>query len=340
MNQIMATNRCNRIAVIGGGVIGLSTAYKLLSENSNIELSVFSDKSSPDTTGDVAAGWIYTSKIKGSEKETKRWFDETCKHLSSLYKSYDSLETGITPISGFLFDAPDADLEVCGELAREATNAECEMFLSFDWTKKYRSVHLMTTWSCKCMFYLPWLTQKIKDLGGKVIKEHIKSFSDLPDFDIIINCTGLGAQSLASDDQIYPIKGQVFCVEAPWIKHFYCLSKCLYVLPRLNDVIVGGTRDKNNYDTNPDDKESKRIWEQCCEVFPSLQNAKILSEKAGLRPTREPVRLEMVSGVKPNQHIIHNYGHGASGITLHWGCANDVNKLVQSLIASKKNSKL
>lgn len=29
--------------------------------------------------------------------------------------------------------------------------------------------------------------------------------------------------------------------------------------------------------------------------------------------------------------VVHNYGHGGSGVTLHWGCAADVVRLVKQL---------
>uniref|UniRef100_F6YME4 FAD dependent oxidoreductase domain-containing protein n=1 Tax=Ciona intestinalis TaxID=7719 RepID=F6YME4_CIOIN len=44
--------------------------------------------------------------------------------------------------------------------------------------------------------------------GGKLIKKHISSFEDLSDFDIIINCAGIGAKFLTSDKELYPVKGQ------------------------------------------------------------------------------------------------------------------------------------
>ena len=34
--------------------------------------------------------------------------------------------------------------------------------------------------------------------------------------------------------------------------------------------------------------------------------------------------------------IIHNYGHGGSGITIFWGCAKDVWDLVQEVDDEKK----
>ncbi len=31
--------------------------------------------------------------------------------------------------------------------------------------------------------------------------------------------------------------------------------------------------------------------------------------------------------------VIHNYGHGGSGITLSWGCANEVIEMAKSIVS-------
>ena len=35
---------------------------------------------------------------------------------------------------------------------------------------------------------------------------------------------------------------------------------------------------------------------------------------------------------EPRTRIVHNYGHGGSGVTLSWGCATEVADLVERLV--------
>lgn len=45
-----------------------------------------------------------------------------------------------------------------------------------------------------------------------------------------------------------------------------------------------------------------------------------------MRPSRTEVRLEAekVEG----RTVVHNYGHGGAGVTLSWGCAEEVVEIV------------
>lgn len=49
-------------------------------------------------------------------------------------------------------------------------------------------------------------------LGGKIVIKTIDSFSDVCDYDLVMNCTGFGAKKLCSDHDLVPIRGQVFKV--------------------------------------------------------------------------------------------------------------------------------
>ena len=50
-------------------------------------------------------------------------------------------------------------------------------------------------------------------------------------YDVIINCTGLGAQKLCNDINLSPIRGQVIRVKAPWIKFAAYADNDTYIIP-------------------------------------------------------------------------------------------------------------
>ena len=58
----------------------------------------------------------------------------------------------------------------------------------------------------------------------------------------------------------------------------------------------------------------------------ALAHAAVLGVSVGLRPCRAVVRLELEE--IGEQRVIHNYGHGGAGVTLSWGCAEEVVRLI------------
>lgn len=75
-----------------------------------------------------------------------------------------------------------------------------------------------TTFTCEPSFFLPYLYKRIEAAGGRIHRKLIRSFEELSDFDIVINCAGLGAKILTNDDaDLMPIRGQVMRIKATWI---------------------------------------------------------------------------------------------------------------------------
>ena len=55
-----------------------------------------------------------------------------------------------------------------------------------------------------------------------MIQRKINNLSELSDdYDIIINCTGLGARELVGDLSVYPVRGQIIEVEGPELHSMY-----------------------------------------------------------------------------------------------------------------------
>ena len=101
----------------------------------------------------------------------------------------------------------------------------------------------------------------------------------------------------------------------------------IYVVPRSRDVLVGGTAEVGSFSTSPDPTTAQSILRRAARLVPALEGAHVVGTRSGLRPTRPAVRLETESG-QVNNLTVHNYGHGGSGWTLAWGCADDVVRLL------------
>jgi len=66
---------------------------------------------------------------------------------------------------------------------------------------------------------------------------------------------------------------------------------------------------------------------------PDFSDGNVLRYVAGIRPYRRGgFRLESEE-LLDGRHLVHNYGHGGAGVTLSWGCAEEVHALVRPLVA-------
>lgn len=139
-----------------------------------------------------------------------------------------------------------------------------------------------------------------------------------------------------SDLEMYPVRGQVLKVHAPWVRHFIRDGDGLtYIYPGIHNVTLGGTRQKNKWKLSPDPNISKDIFDRCCSLEPSLQKAQDIKVRVGLRPSRSALRLQkeiLVRGAE-NLPVVHNYGHGGGGYSVHQGTAKEATKLVKEYIA-------
>jgi D-amino-acid oxidase len=175
--------------------------------------------------------------------------------------------------------------------------------------------------------YLAYLILRLRTLNVSIDIGAITSFKEVSGAArVLVNCTGLGSRILVPDDEVFPTRGQLVVVDNPGIDTFFQdhaeVEDLTYFLPHGSRMVLGGDATLGSTDLTPDPVAAAAIVERCAAVEPLLRNAPIREILVGLRPTRPRVRVEWdsVDGVP----IIHNYGHGGSGLTLSWGCADEV----------------
>lgn len=304
-----------KITVIGAGISGLATAF-VLKENGH-DVKIIAKEFSPNITSNKAAAFWFPYHIRNDERGIN-W----CRRSYEKYK-----ELAHDP-------SPGVSMQKLLKVVRHGVEEEENTWFSFMPDHSYRvlkdnevpegfligydvQVPLIET-----QIFLPWLMNELKKMDVAIEQKNITSFDEV-DTDIIINCTALGSRELCNDKEVVPIRGQVALLEPGNFSDIFLDNEMpLYIVPRKDAIIVGGTFEEGIDEMVCEPDTLDKILNNAYKVFPELEEKKVIGNWAGLRPYRPLVRVEREG------NIIHNYGHGGSGYTLSWGCAEEVANLI------------
>ncbi len=313
--------------VVGAGVIGLTTAIRL--QEAGLTVRIVTRERPADTTSAVAAAVWYPYEVHPKERVVP-WSQATREALTPLA---DDPTTGVSMTTFVkLFDTPVDDpwWKPAAPSFRRATGDDLK--------PGYVDGYVIDVPLMEPDVYLPYLEQRFTDGDGTIdlVPEGIDDLHAL-DAPLVVNCTGLGARTLCDDEALYPIRGQVVRVSNPGLDRAldddHGPLALTYIIPRRSDCILGGTAEKGVWGDAPSDETTAAILERARTLEPRLHDAEVIEVRAGLRPGRDAVRLEM-EHTDDGRALIHNYGHGGAGYTLAWGCADEVVALAASFAES------
>ncbi|MDJ1131073.1 FAD-dependent oxidoreductase [Streptomyces iconiensis] len=294
--------------VVGGGVIGLTTAV-ILAER-GMDVRVWSRESPGETTSSVAGGLCWPYRIKPEERALD-WAVRSFRQFSWLAEQPPL--TGVRLVRGRM---PDG--------------APPEVWTSLTGTPPRAPIVDMRT-------YLPYLLGRFEAAGGRYERRAASSLAEAAaEAPVVVNASGLGARELVPDPAVRAVRGQVVVVENPGIEEWYVVatggaSETTYILPQPYGLILGGTAHEDAEVTEPDPATAEAIVRRCARIHPALADTTVLEHRVGLRPFRPSVRLEterVPDGRGGTSLCVHNYGHGGAGVTVSWGCAVDAARLV------------
>jgi glycine/D-amino acid oxidase-like deaminating enzyme len=122
--------------------------------------------------------------------------------------------------------------------------------------------------------YLPAVLQDYRIAGGRVV---LREFPDARAITalsepVIVNCTGLAAGKLFDDPEVLPIKGQLTVLAPqPEVDYITIGPGDLYMMPRQDGIILGGTHERGEWSLEPNPNESARILRGHQELFAAMR---------------------------------------------------------------------
>ncbi|KAL8734096.1 MAG: hypothetical protein Q9181_003316 [Wetmoreana brouardii] len=386
------------VLIVGGGVTGLINAWVLLDRGYHVtvvskEWASFTEQQR--LTSQIAGAlWEFPPAVCGqhtdilSLKKSKHWcmvaYDIWAAIVSN--PSLAALAGVQMRASNFFFPCPIENLpaqhQKMEEIAASGVHGfsrSIESIHKHGIDPRYGAVdayeHLAPVIDTdRCM---EWLMLLVQSKGAKFHTETITSnlFSQEQELlhrfsaDVILNCTGLSALSLAGDKTCYPLRGALIRVindgeDFPKVDSSLAITadaaqdnEIVFIVPRNDNVLlIGGVAQPGRWDLDLtlDSPEIKRMRARAEAFLPSLKHARVDPEypiAQGLRPARERnIRVERELRTRtvdlhgePTEEpsrIIHNYGHGGSGWSLSFGCAADVANLVEDVLHNLPASKM
>lgn len=265
------TNR--RFAVLGCGVIGLSTARLLQQrfQDGAGTVTIYAKNLPPDTTSNVSGAlWYPTSSFDPQQVSPKfsEQFRLACQISHRAFQELVGPDYGVRWTDTLELIRREASLqrELFGGAQlypQTEIHQDPKRYFGFPYTRQF------STMMVEPHVYLRALLRDFYIAGGKVVVREFKSRQEiarLPE-PVIFNCTGLGSRTLFDDQKLIPVRGQLeVLLPQPEVDYCY-ISGSGYMFPRRDGIVLGGTFDHDDWSLQPNPEQTTEILEGHAEIM-------------------------------------------------------------------------
>ncbi|HEY2224403.1 FAD-dependent oxidoreductase [Actinomycetospora sp.] len=310
------------VVVLGAGIAGLTCALGLAEAGHRVRVWSADD---PTATTSAHAGGVwkptYQAPLAGSLAWAARSLEEYLRLAArpgTGVRMVDAVTVGEVPD----LDTLPAQLRLLPDLSPDPP---ARLPTGFDRGLRHRSPVVDVP------IHLGWLVERLTELGGKIETRRVESLDEpLEQASVVLVAAGLGSRELAEDPSVRPLFSQYVVTDNPGITQVLVeisdARRWTSIIPQADRVHLGGVRVPGRTDRAPDREEAREILHRCREAEPRLHDARVLRIDTGILPARPTTRVEAER--RGAGLVVHNYGHGGSGLSLCWGTAHEVVRLV------------
>lgn len=254
-----------RYAVLGCGAVGLATA-RLLQRRGH-DVAIYARDLPPNTTSNVAGAEWGTFSVVEPGRRTAAFDEQFVRAARLSHRTFQDLageRYGVRWMEMYeLSGAPrtDAPADPVSEALRQLSTDSRELPAGehpFDRPYVRRFSRMMI----EPPVYLEAVLADFRLAGGRVV---VREFADtraileLPE-PVVVNCTGLGSRTLFGDEELIPAKGQLsVLVPQPEVDYGVLTDNLLYMFPRRDGILLGGTFERGEWSLTPDPAAAERI---------------------------------------------------------------------------------
>ncbi|KAF3491381.1 FAD dependent oxidoreductase superfamily protein [Arthroderma uncinatum] len=319
------------IAVIGAGVLGLSSALELIEkpQTSKHQIVIVADHFSTDPPNPVYsttnAGAHYRP-VPAINTQTEREGEHAARTYSRFKKlAAEEPAMGIEFMEGIDYVSGAA---TANYTAMKPNYVNSEGFRLLEGTEKPQGVKFAARYDSFTVdpeTYCFHLLRRFRLKGGKILRLTLQSAEEAFRLDgynvaLVVNCSGMGF----GDPKSFIIRVAQQNEDGTWT----------FIVPRPLDggTIVGGTKEVRDWNPTASLAVREELLQKGAKMYPGIVNSSggfdVIRDVVGRRPAREGgMRLE-VETLPDKRSIVHAYGIGGRGFETSWGIAEDVQRMV------------
>jgi D-amino-acid oxidase len=245
------------VAVIGAGVMGLSTAR--LVQEAGFPVTIYAEALPPETTSNVAGGQWHPFGHYRDSAVTPEWRRQFLAAADYSWRRFQIMvgedygirwlptytETSGGPEPALLPTFPPVN-RVLGPSEHPFPVAP---LVRFD------------TLYVETGRYLRQMLRDVQIAGGRIAVRRFAAPADLAALPerLVFNCTGLGSRALFGDTGLQPARGQLaVLLPQPEVRYAFT-GEAGYMFPRADGIVLGGTFELDEWSTEPDPETIARI---------------------------------------------------------------------------------
>jgi glycine/D-amino acid oxidase-like deaminating enzyme len=256
------------VAVIGSGVMGLSTAR--LVQEAGFPVTIYAAALPPDTTSNIAGGQFHPYAVFRDDEVTPEFRTQFARALDYSWRRFQIMvgdDYGIRWLPTYVETDTPESMPVANFPPVNRLLTQTEHPFPLQNVLHYDTMYVETG------RYLRQMMRDVQIAGGKFEVRKFATPADIASLPeaLVFNCTGLGSRDLFNDQDLHPARGQLAILEPQPEIQYAVTGGPGYMFPRPDGIILGGTFELDQWDANPQPDTIARIISSQKRFFESFR---------------------------------------------------------------------